>query len=78
LIFLIDLFESALHVSGDKIANLQFALFDCIYRFWYDAPMLLPALSPFGSNIGALYTKSCIYAQKKVFLKMDEFVARNL
>ena len=29
----IDLFECALHVSGDKLAHLQEHFFDCIYSF---------------------------------------------
>jgi len=35
----IDLFKSAVHVSGDKLAPSSGALFDCIYRFWYNAPI---------------------------------------
>jgi hypothetical protein len=31
--FFIDLFESALHDSGDKLAHLQEHFFDCIYRW---------------------------------------------
>jgi len=38
----IDLFKSALHVSGDKTRPSSGALFDCIYSFWYNAPILLP------------------------------------
>jgi hypothetical protein len=37
----IDLFESALHVSGDKLAHLQ-ELFLLYRQFWYNAPILLP------------------------------------
>jgi len=65
----IDLFKSDVHVSGDKLAHLQ-------EHFWYNAPILLPNLSPVGSNIGALYQK--LYIQSKVLLKMGEFVARNM
>jgi len=39
---LIYLFVSAPHVSGDKFAHLQEHFFDCIYSFWYNAPILLP------------------------------------
>ena len=38
----IDLFKSALHVLGDKLAHPQGHFFDCIYGFWYDAQILLP------------------------------------
>ena len=55
----IDLFKSALHVSGDKLVHPQEHFFDCIYSFWYSAPILLPT----GSNIGALYQK--LYIQSK-------------
>jgi len=48
-------FKSALHVSGDKLAHLQGALFDCIYSVWY---------TPVSSNIGALYQK--LYIQSKI------------
>jgi len=65
----IDLFKSALHVSGDKLAHPQ------KHFFWYNAPLLLSV----GRNIGALYqnTKSCIYSQR-VLLRMGEFVALNM
>ena len=36
----------------------------------------ISTLSPVGSNIGALY-QNCTYSQK-VFLRMGEFVARNM
>ena len=38
----IDLFKSALHISGDKLAHPTGALFNCIYSFWYNTPILLP------------------------------------
>ena len=38
----INLFNSALHVSGDKFAHPQEHFFGCIYSFWYNAPTLLP------------------------------------
>jgi len=50
----IDLFESALHVSGDKLAHLQ-EHFWLYIQLWYNVPV--------GSNIGALY-QSCKYSQK--------------
>ena len=37
----INLFSSALHISGDKFAHPQ-EHFDDIYNFWYNAPTLLP------------------------------------
>ena len=37
----INLFNSALHVSGNKFAHHQ-ELFLSIYSFWYNAPTLLP------------------------------------
>jgi len=42
----IDLFEYALHVSGNKLAHLQEHFWLCI-QLCYNAPV--------GSNIGALY-----------------------
>ena len=76
----IDLFESVLHVSGDKLAHIQ-EHFWLNKQFWYNAPILLPTgdfvtLSPVGSNVGALYQN--LYIQSKVLLKMGEFVARNM
>ena len=39
----INLFNSTLHVSGDKLAHPQeHIFFDCIYSFRYNAPTLLP------------------------------------
>jgi hypothetical protein len=37
----IDLFKSALRISGDNFAHPQ-QHFNCIYSFWYSAPTLLP------------------------------------
>jgi len=37
----IDLFESAPHVSGDKLAHVQ-EHFRLYIQLWYNAPMLLP------------------------------------
>jgi hypothetical protein len=37
----IDLFESALHVSGDNFDHPQ-EQFNCIYSFWYNTLTLLP------------------------------------
>ena len=51
----INLFKSAQHVSGDKFAHPQEHFFDCIYSFWYNAPV--------GSRGGALYRK--LYIQSK-------------
>jgi len=64
---LIDLFEFALHVSGDKLAHLQeHFLTEHIYSFGTMhrcccRPVTGP---PVGSNIGALY-QHCIYVQSK-------------
>ena len=58
----IDLFKSAVHVSGDKLAHPH-EHFLTVYSFWYNAPIMLPTLSPVGSNIGALYKK--LYIQSK-------------
>ena len=33
----INLFNSVLHVSGDKFAHPEELFFDCIYSFWYNA-----------------------------------------
>jgi len=63
----IDLFESTVHVSGDKLAHLQEHFLDCIYSF--DA-MHRYCCRPH-------CTKSCIYSQK-VPLRIGEFVARNI
>ena len=55
----INLFKSALHVSGDKFFHPQeHSFFGCIYSFWYNAPKL---------NM-----------QSQMFLRMGEFVARNV
>ena len=81
----INLFKSAQHVSGDKLAHPQEHFFKGIYSFWYNAPLLLPI----GSSVGALYPKLyvcvcvcvCIYIYiyiVKVLLRMGEFVARNM
>ena len=68
----IDIFKSALHVSGDKLAHPQehfltvYTAFGTMRRY-----CCLPAA------ISARCTKICIYSQK-VFLRMGEFVARNM
>jgi hypothetical protein len=75
----INLFNSALHVSGDKFAHPQENIFDYIYSFWYNAPTLLPTdatvemellsssistVVPVGSSVGALYQKT-VYTVRK-------------
>jgi hypothetical protein len=56
----IDLFKSALHVSGDKLSHLQehfltvYTAFDTIHRYCYQ---------PVGSNIVALCQKLCIQSK---------------
>jgi len=81
----IDLFESALHSSGDKLAHLQehfltvYTAFVPMHRYCCRPVTRLrwiSTLSPVGSNIGALY-QNCIYSQK-VLLIMGEFVARSM
>ena len=52
----IDLFKSALHVSGDKPAHPQ-------EHFLTVHTVFAPILLPTGSNIGALYQK--LYVQSK-------------
>jgi len=61
-ILFIDLFKSALHVSGEKLAHPQ--------------EHFLIVYTAFGT-ISLHCTKSCIYSQK-VLLRMGEFVARNM
>ena len=51
----IDLFKSALHVSGDKLAHPQ-EHFLTIYNFWYNAKILLPTGSNIGDASGLLLT----------------------
>ena len=50
----IDLFENAVHVSGENLAHFQ-EHFWLYIQIWYSAPV--------GSNIGALY-QSSIYTVK--------------
>ena len=64
----INLFTSALHVSGDKFAHPQ--------------EHFLTVYTDFGTMhwsaaVSVHCTKICIYSQK-VFLRMGEFVARNM
>ena len=64
----INLFKSALHVSGDKFA--------------YPQEHFLAVYTAFGTMhrsaaVSVHCTKSCIYSQK-VLLRMGEFVARNM
>ena len=64
------MFRTQIHPSSG-------ALFDCIYSFWYNAPILLPTgatvemelrsistVAPVGSSGGALYQK--LYIQSKI------------
>ena len=72
----INLFNSALHVSGDKFAYPQehflivYTAFGTVYR------NCCRTVPPVGSSIGALY-QNCIYS-RKVLLRIGEFVARNM
>jgi len=56
----IDLFKSALHVSGDKLAHPQGHVLT-VYRAF--GTMRRYCCLPAGSNIGALYQK--LYTQSK-------------
>ena len=64
----IIIFNSALHVSGDKFAHPQehcltvYTTFGTMHR---------------SATESVHCTKSCIYSQK-VLLRMDEFVTRNI
>jgi len=55
-----DIFKSALHVSGDKLAHLQehfltvYTAFAKMHRYCCRP---VARLSPVGSNIGAMYQK---------------------
>ena len=71
----IDLFESALHVSGDKLAHLQ--------EHFLTYTQSKSALHVSGNKLAHLqehFLTVCTvkkYSQK-VLLKMGEFVARNM
>ena len=75
----INLFNSALHVSGDKFAHPQEQF------FWLYIQLLVQctdtAANRFhgwdGTSVSVHCTKNCIYRQK-VLLKIGEFVARNM
>ena len=68
----IDLFKSALHVSGDTLARPQehfliiYTAFGALHRY-----CCRPAA------FSVLCTESCIYSHK-VLRRMGEFVARNM
>jgi hypothetical protein len=62
----INLFNSVLHVSGDKFAHPQEHVLT-IHSFWYNAPTLLPTDATVEMN----------YSQKELLMK-GEFVARNM
>jgi len=51
----IDLFESALHVSGDKLTHLQ-KLFWLYIQLWYNAPILLPTSDKVEMELVIAYT----------------------
>ena len=77
----IDLFVSALHFSGDKLAHLQ-EHFSLYIQLWYNAPILLPTGDKVPSqpcHRSAAISMHCTKAvyTVKVLLKMSEFVARN-
>ena len=68
----INLFNSDLHVSGDKFAHPQEHFFDCIYSVWCNAPTLLPTgatvemelssistVTPVCTSVGALNQELC-------------------
>jgi len=77
--FFIDLFQSALHVSGDKLAHPQehfltvYTAFGTIHRY---------CCRPVTILVTGRHRYRCIvpklYIQSKVLQKMDEFVAGNM
>jgi len=81
----INLFESALHVLGDKFAYLQ-EHFWLYIQLWYNAPILLLTdevemelhlnLVTGRQQYWCIVTK--LYIQSKVLLKMGQFVTRNM
>jgi len=56
----VNLFNSALHVLGDKFAHPQEHFFDCIYSFWYNAPTLLPNGATVEMELRSISTVSTI------------------
>ena len=62
-----DLFKTALHVSGDKLAHLQenvlnvYTDFGTMQRYWWQGDNV--TLSPVGTNIGALYQNLYIHSE---------------
>ena len=46
IFLLLVLFNSTVHVLGDKFAHPQEHFFNCIYSFWYNASTLLPTGVP--------------------------------
>jgi len=73
---LIDLFNSALHISGDKFAHPQ-EHFLIVYTAFGKTHRLCCRPVPWHRSVLVPCTKSCIYSQK-VLLRMGEFVARNM
>ena len=74
----INLFKSALRVSGDKFAHPQqhfltvYTVFGTMHRH-----CCRPVPWHWSAAVSVHCTKSCIYIQK-VLLMMGEFVARNM
>jgi hypothetical protein len=73
----IDLFKSALHVSGDKFAHPQehFGLYIQLSVQRTDTAADR-CMAPIGSSVGEFHQK--VYIQSKVLLRMGELVARNI
>ena len=71
----IDLFKSALHVSGDKFAHPQEHVLTV--RTTFGTVRCTDTVADRSAAISVQYTKNCMYSQK-VLLRMDEFVARNM
>ena len=82
-----NLFNSALHVSGDKFAHHQehfltvYTAFGTVHRrCCRPVPQLrwnsISTVAPVGSSVGEMYQK--LYVGQKVLLRMGEFVARNM
>ena len=74
----INLFNSALHVSGDKFAHPQ-EHFLTVYTGFGTMHRHCCRLVPWhrSAAVSVHCTKTCIYSQK-VLLRMSEFVAQNM
>ena len=57
----INLFKSALHVSGDKFAHPQEPFGLHIYSFWYNTPTLLPTGATVEMERRSISTVAAVY-----------------